>query len=106
MGRRDRRWRQVAPPALCAASQLPQLLSYWQADFCAGDAQWIRRQVGAHALPVIDASIDGVTIARLAQDKFLAGDVLAPERAVPDYVRDRVAQTVAERRDADRIPQP
>ncbi|MEO6967233.1 MAG: tRNA (adenosine(37)-N6)-threonylcarbamoyltransferase complex dimerization subunit type 1 TsaB [Rhodanobacteraceae bacterium] len=37
-------------------------------------------------------------VARLAAPRFAAGDVLPPERALPVYLRDKVALTIAERR--------
>lgn len=36
-------------------------------------------------------------VARLAAPRFAAGDTLAPEQALPVYLRDKVAQTLAER---------
>lgn len=36
-------------------------------------------------------------VARLALPRFMAGDVLAPEQALPVYLRDKVAQTMRER---------
>lgn len=36
-------------------------------------------------------------VARLAQPRFAAGDTLAPEQALPVYLRDKVARTLVER---------
>jgi hypothetical protein len=45
-----------------------------------------------------NAVVDAGAIITLAEDKLARGDVLAPERATPLYVRDDVARTVAQRR--------
>ena len=44
-----------------------------------------------------DAFPQARDVARLALPRFEAGDVLPPERALPVYLRDKVALTVAER---------
>ncbi|SPJ17833.1 O-sialoglycoprotein endopeptidase [Burkholderiales bacterium] len=91
-------WTELAPPALCGVNELSQMISDWQVDFCAGSASWLRPHMDAGGPALRDVSVDGAIIARLAQGKFALGEVLPPERALPAYVRDRVAQTVAERR--------
>ncbi|SPE29653.1 putative tRNA threonylcarbamoyladenosine biosynthesis protein TsaB [Burkholderiales bacterium] len=90
-------WTEAAPPSLCEAGDLPRMISLWQPDCCAGNASWIHRHIGEAAVAVRDAVIEGAILARLARDKFARGEVLAPELALPAYVRERVALTVTER---------
>jgi tRNA threonylcarbamoyladenosine biosynthesis protein TsaB len=44
-----------------------------------------------------DAFTQARDVARLALPRFEAGEALPPERALPVYLRDKVAFTVAER---------
>jgi tRNA threonylcarbamoyladenosine biosynthesis protein TsaB len=98
--KRDSAWASLAAPAVGGRDELLRAIEQWQPDFCAGDAAWILRYIGAVDVPVRDVAVEAGVVARLAQERFARGALLAPERAVPMYVRDRVAQTVAERRDA------
>jgi len=91
-------WTQMSPPSLCDAGELPQMIDFWHPDWCAGNASWIRRHLGSGGPPVRDAAVQGAILARLAREKFARGETLSPERALPAYVRDRVALTVTERR--------
>jgi tRNA threonylcarbamoyladenosine biosynthesis protein TsaB len=103
-------WRVLLPPTLIAAAQLPALAAQWQPDVCAGDAAWLRGSLaadGAEMLPrVRDAHIDAGVLAQLALDRLAHGHVLAPDAAVPDYVRNDVARTVAQRTAARRAGRP
>lgn len=94
---RDARWACVAQPAVGGRDELRLALDTWQPEFCAGNAAWIRGYIGADAVPVCDAAVEAPVLARLALARLAQGDVLAPEQALPLYVRDRVAQTLAER---------
>lgn len=91
-------WSEMAPPSLCDAGDLPRMISLWQPDCCAGDAAWFERRLGGIGVPVHHARVEGAILARLARDKFARGELLAPELALPAYVRERVALTVTERR--------
>jgi tRNA threonylcarbamoyladenosine biosynthesis protein TsaB len=97
-------WRALLEPCLIDAGQLPAVAARWQPEFCAGDAGWLERWLGPHGLPGVlalrDAAVDAAVIARLARERLVRGEVLAPERALPEYVRNEVAQTVAQRRAA------
>ena len=94
----DGAWSQIAPPSLCEASALPQLVSVWKPDCCAGDAAWMKPKLGSAAALLCDVTVNGAVLAQLARDKFLRSELLLPEQAVPAYIRDRVALTVSERR--------
>jgi tRNA threonylcarbamoyladenosine biosynthesis protein TsaB len=97
-------WRALVQPCLIDAGQLPGIAAAWQPDFCAGDMAWLQRWLGPAGLPtglpLRDAAVDAAVIARLALIRLARGEVLAPELAVPDYVRNDVARTVAQRRAA------
>jgi tRNA threonylcarbamoyladenosine biosynthesis protein TsaB len=94
-----RGWRKLVDPGVCDAAELTALVGRWRPDFCAGAASWLGRYIADRATRVVDAAVDGVTIARMAQARFAQKEFLPPEQAAPVYVRDRVAQTVAERRE-------
>jgi tRNA threonylcarbamoyladenosine biosynthesis protein TsaB len=98
----DGAYSELAPPSLCEAGALPQLVSVWKPNFCAGEAAWMRPHLSSTAVPVCDVVVDGTVFARLAQDSFRRGELLLPEQAVPTYIRDRVALTVSERRASTR----
>lgn len=93
-------WRTLLPPTLIAAVELPALVGQWQPDICAGEAAWLRSTLAAndaHLLRVRDTRVDAGVLARLALASLARGDVLPAETAVPDYVRNDVARTVAQR---------
>lgn len=98
--RLDNVWSEAAPPSLCPASALAQLISVWQPDCCAGNAAWIGQYLGGDGPPVRDVAVEGGVIAQLVQEKFVRGEFMQPEQALPGYVRERVALTVSERRSA------
>jgi len=91
-------WLETAAPSLCEASALGQFVSIWQPDCCVGEALWLRRHLDDAVIPVRDAAVQGTVMAQLACEKFLRGELLPAEQALPAYVRDRVALTVDERR--------
>jgi tRNA threonylcarbamoyladenosine biosynthesis protein TsaB len=97
-------WRALLSPCLVDVGQLPAIAAQWQPDYCGGDAAWLERAWGADGLPGglsrRDATVDAAVIARLALERLARGEVLAPERALPEYVRNDVARTVAQRRAA------
>ena len=103
-------WRVLLPPAVVAAAGLPALVDCWQPDICAGAAAWLSARLPAgavRALPSVrDARVDAGVLARLALDRLARGEVLAPEAAVPDYVRNDVALTVAQRAAAVPVGEP
>ena len=94
----DGAWSEMAPPSLCEASALPELVSIWKPDCCAGNAAWMQPHLGSAAALLCDVAVNGAVFAQLACDKFLRGELLPPEQAVPAYIRERVALTVSERR--------
>lgn len=91
--------REIAPPALANAADLPALAHRYAADALAGNAL----AAGAAALAGFAgtklplAAAGARRIAELARAAFAVGAVLAPAAAAPIYVRDRVALTVDER---------
>ena len=91
-------WRECAPPSLCDEGALPALVAAWQPDFIAGAATWLGTLSGVRGTAIVDAALDGTTLVRLAVERFQAGAMRAPELALPEYVRDHVALTVAQRR--------
>ena len=97
-------WVELAAPALCKVDAMSELINRWQADFCGGDADWLERSLGACAVPICHGLVDGGALARLAAVRFAAGAVLPARAALPAYVRDEVARTVAERRQDARGP--
>ncbi|HYA65711.1 MAG TPA: tRNA (adenosine(37)-N6)-threonylcarbamoyltransferase complex dimerization subunit type 1 TsaB, partial [Burkholderiaceae bacterium] len=94
----DGAWTEMAPPALCEAGALAQLVSAWQVDRCAGNASWLQPYLGDAPVAVHDVAVEGTVMAQLAFGKFMRGELIRAEDALPVYVRDRVAQTVPERR--------
>jgi len=93
-------WEELAPPALCDLEAMDELISRWQPELCAGDPVWLGRTPVAGRPVICPATIDGDLIAQMAQLQFAAGKVLPAHRALPVYVRDQVALTVAQRRQA------
>jgi tRNA threonylcarbamoyladenosine biosynthesis protein TsaB len=97
--------RQLAAPALARPEQMSGLIAQWCPHVIAGDAllafeaAWPAPN-GTIRLPntVADASM----VAELARTDLAAGRAVAARDAVPDYVRDQVALTVAQRAGSDR----
>lgn len=120
-------WREVEPPSLCDLPELPLRVAQAGVDAVAGDARWLAAQwpstilapaeefaeefaeksgagsgaesgVESKSMPMLlDACGDAEAIARWARHAAASGAGVEPERALPVYVRDRVARTVAER---------
>lgn len=91
----------LAPAALADPDELAALVARWQPDVIAGDAlsayasAWpdlaaVRREAGLRA--------DARAVAALARLDWDAGGAIDARDAAPEYVRDRVALTVEERR--------
>ena len=95
---------EVAPPALVAFSDLAATLATFDVDTVAGNAfGFVEAPDGVRVLPQVRAS--ALAVARLGLSRLQAGAGVPAERAAPLYVRDRVAQTVDERRAARRATQ-
>ncbi len=90
-------WREVEPPFLCDLEDLPGRVAQAHVDAVAGDAQWLVQWDRGSLPPLRDACGDAEAIARWAQRAAASGLGVAPELALPVYVRDQVAKTVAER---------
>jgi tRNA threonylcarbamoyladenosine biosynthesis protein TsaB len=101
---RDGAWVCTAAPNVGGRDELRQALGQWRPAFIAGDGAWIHRYIGAVDIAVRDVAVEASVLVGLAQEQFARGAVLAPQLAVPLYVRDRVAQTVAERREPRVVP--
>jgi tRNA threonylcarbamoyladenosine biosynthesis protein TsaB len=97
-------WSTLVPPCLIDAGQLADIAARWQPDYCAGDAAWLASWLGPAGRPaglvLQDVAVDAAVIVRLALERHARGEVLAPELALPEYVRNDVARTVAQRRAA------
>jgi tRNA threonylcarbamoyladenosine biosynthesis protein TsaB len=98
---------EVIAPSLSAAADLPAMLAPVAPDALAGEAVKVFAQalepiVVAHRLPQAHASAR--SIAHLARKAFARGEAVAPALAAPVYVRDRVAQTIEERKAARTAP--
>jgi len=104
------RWRTLLPSTLVAVEELPALAGRWQPDVCAGNGAWLSKCLaGADAAlvqRVRDTQVDPAVLARLALDRLARGEVLEPASAVPDYVRNDVARTVAQRSAARQAVKP
>ena len=91
---------QLAAPALVDPEQIGELLARWQPEVIAGDAlsvfesRWPQRNAAVQ-LPQIRC--EASMVAELARGDLASGRIVAARDAAPDYVRDQVALTVAER---------
>jgi tRNA threonylcarbamoyladenosine biosynthesis protein TsaB len=88
-----------AAPATSAATQLRDLVGEWQPDILAGngfDLGPACEAAGPVRRAATQPSLAGA-IALLASERLRLGLGVAARDAVPTYVRDRVARTVAER---------
>lgn len=95
----DGAWQTVRKPALVSA---PALCEVWQAEpplAVAGNATEVfAGRLSAGGAPTFcEAAPRARALLACAESAFEQGLVLAPERALPLYVRNRVAQTSAER---------
>lgn len=90
-------WACVQPPVVGGRAELLGAIELWRPGVCIGSAAWIHRYIGDIGVPVRDAAVEAAVVLHLAGEHFDRGALLRPEQAVPMYVRDRVAQTVAQR---------
>lgn len=101
-------WETLLAPALVERLELSALIARWRPDVCAGDAAWLQGSLApgvpaaeaAAGVALRDARADAGSILALAQEQLARGQILSPEQAAPQYVRDDVARTVAQRRTA------
>jgi tRNA threonylcarbamoyladenosine biosynthesis protein TsaB len=98
---------EVIAPSLSAATALPAQLSEVAPDALAGEAVTVFADALApiavsHRLPQARASAR--SIAHLARVAFKRAEAVPAAQAAPLYVRDRVAQTIEERRAAREAP--
>ncbi len=91
-------WTERAVPALCEQVEIPMMIARWKPDFCCGNAPALGAAPACGGAALVAAAGGTDAMVRLAAAKFAAGETLAPQFAVPAYVRDKVAQTVAQRR--------
>lgn len=94
---------EVSPPALSAATALPSLLAPLAPRLLAGNAldvfaDALAPVAAARRLPQVQAGAEAIV--RLARPAWARGEAVPPAQAMPAYVRDRVAQTIDERRAA------
>lgn len=94
-------WRSVCEPSLCPPAQAPALP---EGDWTgcgsgfAAHGETLRRLYGGRLSAVMpDAFPHAREIAGLAVAEFEAGRAVAPEQALPLYIRDKVALKTAER---------
>ncbi len=93
------RVREIVAPTLSASSTLVEELLAHQPDAVAGNALTTFDLRWPDAVPTLLPNVraHAHAIATLAAQAWAHGAVLAPADARPHYVRDRVAQTLAER---------
>jgi tRNA threonylcarbamoyladenosine biosynthesis protein TsaB len=97
--------RELARASLAAPEQMAGLVAHWRPQVIAGDALRVHAAAwpsGGEATRMPDVAADAAMVAELAYVDLAAGQAVAARDAVPLYVRDRVALTVAERLAADR----
>jgi len=99
--------RTLAPPALAEPDEMADQLARWRPHIVAGNALRVFEQAwptrfGAIRMPHLAA--DASMVAELARIELAAGRTIAPRDAAPEYVRDQVALTVAQRAAARAIP--
>lgn len=95
------RLRECAPPALARADELPLLLEEWRPELMAGNAFSVFTAAlsqGEADNVLATARAGAASVAALAVHAWHEGKAIEPALAAPVYVRNRVAQTVAERR--------
>jgi len=93
-------WQRIAPDRLCSAQQL-QLPTQWQGlepvlagNVFAGVGAQLPLPAAWQRLSVLPTA---AALLRLAPGLLAAGQAVAPALALPTYIRDKVAQTSAER---------
>jgi len=90
----------LAPPALAAPQQLADLVAQWQPEVIAGDALRVFEGVwrlGPETIRMPQLEAGAAIIAQLACADLADGGGGNARDAAPEYVRDRVALTVAQR---------
>ena len=92
--------RRLAGPALAEPDQVAALVQQWQPQLMAGDGLRTYKALcpapdDAVLLP--DLFVDARMVAELARTDLAAGRFVAARDAAPEYVRDQVALTVAQR---------
>ena len=96
-------WHTVAESALLAPEAV-QPPDAWQGHaFCLAGNAWTEhgaRLLPKAAAPRLSAWPDAQALLRLAPQAWARGQAVPPEQALPLYVRDKVAQTTAEREHA------
>ena len=98
-------WQCVQAPDLCAPGQVHAPAAWASQTFCiAGNAHAVygdaTQSVWPETLaqaPVLHALPSAQALVRLAPSAWAQGQAVPPEEALPLYVRDKVAQTTAER---------
>lgn len=94
-------WRTHCEPGLYKAAQVPELAGEgWVgcgSGFAAHSDALRQRYAGRLASVLADAHPDAAAIAHLAAPRFARGEALDAGQAVPLYIRDKVALTIAER---------
>ena len=101
--RRDEPVSEERPPALERPQSLAQLAIDEEVDIVAGNALAVFSGIWPHARPwtaLPDVTPSAASIAQLARFDAAHGLAVAPEQAAPVYVRDHVALTIEERRQA------
>jgi tRNA threonylcarbamoyladenosine biosynthesis protein TsaB len=103
------REQQLAGPALATPEQVSGLVAQWRPQLIAGDA--LRAFESAWPAPngtirMPDVAADASMVAELARIDLAAGRAVAARDAAPEYVRDQVALTVAQRSGSDRSAVP
>jgi tRNA threonylcarbamoyladenosine biosynthesis protein TsaB len=92
-------WRACSEPGLYAPGAIPIMEGTWTgagSAFAVHAASLRARQPFTAELPALRPHAR--TVAVLARARFAAGHAVDPERALPLYLRDKVAQTLNERR--------
>lgn len=93
--------RQLSAPALAAPGELSEQAQRWRPDVIAGNAlrvfpeAWLKCP---DSVQLPDAAVDAALVAELARLDASEGGGLAARDAAPDYIRNQVARTVAQRR--------
>src|SRR4051812_18758667 len=90
----EKRWREVFPPTCAAPASLPKLPGEGWIGCGNGFAAY--GSLGFQTV-IPDIHPTAIAVARLAAPRLQAGEGVDAARALPVYVRDKVAFTVAER---------
>ena len=95
--------RTLSPAALADPAQLEDIVRRWHPGVIAGDGLKffdVQAMMLADPIRCPQARADAAAVAELGACDWAEGRVLQARDAAPDYVRDRVALTVAQRRSA------